>query len=246
MLFVLAVDIDSVRVLCWYGWWTVPCDEYIDDSGLFCECIEADPEPIREWDDECGLEYCWYVWFEWLYVVLTSCGIVRFFSAAAVAEANEYELIPPAVELEPMFVSSIRQWWPPIGDDFRLSLILLLLEIIAGFSTEPTLLFIDIDWWPGDGTGIGSGLIIGSIFVTAVFRLRDRGFGFGLIGCCAIKLVLLLLLMLLLLPLPYGSDCDPPNPTPYPSISGVGFVILLNVALNALLLSSIDDAVFSK
>lgn len=129
-----------------------------------------------------------------------------------------------------------------MGDGFRLlSLILLLEEISAGLSTKPPL-FIGNDETGDDG--------IGSTFVAA-FRPRERGFGFGLTGCCCCAIRLLLLLLLPLLLLPY-NDCEPPPMEPmlplppYPSMSGVGFVILLNVALNALLLSSIEEAVFSK
>lgn len=80
------------------------------------------------------------------------------------------------------------------------------------------------------GDGVGSILVFGSGLM-AVLRPRERGFGFGL-GICAGVATLPLL--------PYNG-CDP-----YPNISCVGLVMLLNDALNALLFSSIDDAVFSR
>lgn len=69
------------------------------------------------------------------------------------------------------------------------------------------------------GAATGAGVV--------TFLLRDRGFGFGFVGG-GIAFV-------------YGA-----GEWPYGDASITGFVILLNDALNPLLLSSIDDAVFSK
>lgn len=158
------------------------------------------------------------------------CGIVRFFSV----DANECELMPRIDPDEKCSVgtcllavgfSSICQ--PPdvdVEDGFERESIMSSLVFEIDDCERLSVCFIVNG---GTGDGMGSELRrFSDLF--AVFLLLGRALAFGFTGACALLL------------LPY-NDCDP-----YPSISGVGFVILLREALNALLLSSIDEAVFSK